>query len=510
MKKMALILMVLTILGKIFGLARDLTLSYFYGTSNISDAYFISLSIPFVIFVLLGNGISTAYIPLYSKIENERGDGQSLQYTNNLLHILMLLCTLFVGIGFLFTKPIVFLFASGFDAETMNLTVQFTRVSLLGIYFTALIYVCKSYLQIKGSFVIPGLISLPLNTIIVASIFISAKTDVMVLAYGTLIATISQLLMMVPSVIKSGYRYQFSFDLRDPHIKTMALIALPVMLGVSVNQINALVDNTLASNIVEGGVSALNYAFKLNGFIQGIFVASIMTVMFPMISKMAAENNLESLKSYVSEALVGIKLLVIPATVGAVVFAEEIVALLFGRGAFDAKALMLTSQALLFYSIGMLGFGMRDILARAFYAMHDTKTPVINSVLAVLLNIVLSVSLSPFLGIGGLALATSISALFCTFLLWGSLRRKIGDLHLRRVLLTFLKIIGASLVMGAVAKVMFHGLIDPLSQNAAVAVAIACGAGLYFVIIRHANIPEVDLISKQLREKLWKRGKTGA
>src|SRR5699024_3854161 len=175
-----------------------------------------------------------------------------------------------------------------------------------------------------------------------------------------------------------------------------------------------LVDRTIASRVVEGGITALNYANRLNGFIQGIFVLSISTALYPMISKMAAENNMQGLKKSVAEAISGINLLVIPATVGSMVFAEPVVMLLFGRGAFDSNAISLTTAALFYYSIGMLGFGLREVLSRAFYSLQDTKTPAINAAIAVVINIVLNIVLSKFMGIGGLALATSISAIVCT------------------------------------------------------------------------------------------------
>jgi putative peptidoglycan lipid II flippase len=192
-------------------------------------------------------------------------------------------------------------------------------------------------------------------------------------------------------------------------MKEMILIALPVILGTAVNEINVLVDRTLASRITVGGISALNYAKRLNGFVQGLFVVSVTTVLYPMISKMAAEGNMKRLKAYLAEAVSMVNLLVIPATVGAMIFAREIVALLFGRGAFTIEAVAMTSSALFYYSIGMTAFGLKNVLTRGFYSLQDTRTPMINASIAVITNIVLNIILSRFLGIGGLALATSIS-----------------------------------------------------------------------------------------------------
>lgn len=286
------------------------------------------------------------------------------------------------------------------------------------------------------------------------------------------------------------------------HIINIAQIALPVILGASVNQINILVDRTLASGLAVGGMSAPNYANRIGGFVQGMVIASISTVMYPMTSKMAAEKNIAGLKSTISEAIIMINLLVIPATIGAMLFAEPIVNLLFGRGAFDLDALTMTTSALFLYSIGMIGYGLRQIMSRAFYSVQDTKTPVINAIIAVVINIILNIILSRLMGIGGLALATSISALVCTGLLFISFRKKMGAFGLKDIVVSGIKIISASLVMGIVAKLTNQFLQEYVSANLALLVAIGIGAGIYFVMILFMKIKEVDTMIDAVKGRL--------
>lgn len=502
MKKTAILLMILTIISKVFGFAREIVLSYFYGASNISDAYLISLTIPSVIFGFIGSGISTGYIPMYSKIEGEHGVGEGNRFTNNFINLLIILCTIIVIFGLLYTEEIIRLFASGFQGETLALAVKFTKISLLGMYFTGLISVFSGFLQLKGNFTIPALIGFPLNFFTIIFIFLSYKTNIMALAIGSVVATATQLILLLSFVHKEGYRYKFVFNIKDEHIKNMLYIALPVIIGVSVNQINVLIDRTLASSIVEGGITALNYANRLNGFVQGLFVASISTAMYPMISKMAAEDNMDGLKKAVSEGINLINLLVIPATIGSMIFAAPAVRFLFARGAFDDRALSLTSSGLFYYSIGMIGFGLREILSRAFYSLQDTKTPVINASIAVVINIVLNIILSKFLGIGGLALATSISAIFCTGLLFISLRKKIGSFGMKNITISFIKILFASLLMGLVSKFCFNTLINNISQNLSFILSIGIGVVVYFVIICFMRIEDVDNMVGMLKVRL--------
>lgn len=505
MKRTAILIMTITILSKLFGFARDVTLSYFYGASNISDAYLISLTIPTAIFGIIGAGIATGYIPMYSKIEQIKGSEEGNIYTNNLVNILMLICTIIVILGFLFTEPIVKLFALGFEGETLKVAIQFTKIGLVGIYFTTLTSIFTGFLQLKGNYFIPALVGLPLNLFIVLSIYFSTKSNIVLLAVGSVLAVISQLFLLLPFAYKKGYKYKFAFNIKDEYMVSMAYLVLPVIIGVSVNQINVLVDKTIASSIAMGSISALNYANKINGFVQGIFVLSITTALYPMISKMAAENNIDGLKKSVSEAINGINLLVIPATVGSMIFAKPVVMLLFGRGKFDTGALAMTSIALTFYSVGMLGFGLREVLSRAFYSLQDTKTPAINAAIAVVLNIILNIILSRFMGIGGLALATSISAIFGTLLLFISLRKKIGAFGMKDITISFIKILGASLVMGLIAKLAFNSINAHASQNLALIVGIGIGAVVYGLIIYFIKIEEVDVLVRAVKKKLGDR-----
>jgi len=505
MKKTAFVLMVITIVSKIVGFGREIVLSYVYGASAITDAYLISQTIPAVIFSFISAGIATGFIPLYSRILNERGQIEANRYTNNLTNTLLLLSSVIVVFVLSFTQPIVKIFASGFSGETLELAIRFTRISVFGVYFTALLNIFAGFLRLHENYIIPALVGLPMNLVIIASLFISTKTNIYVIAVGSVVATASQLLLLIPFVRKTGYRYQPILNLRDEYIKMMVYIALPVVAGQSVNQINVLVDRILASGIAVGGISALNYANRLNGFVQGLFVASISSVMYPMISKMAAENNIKGLKASISEAISVINLLVIPATIGAMIFSKEIVTLLFGRGAFTPEAIDMTANALFYYSIGMIAFGLRDILSRAFYALQDTKTPMINAAIVVVINIILNLALSRYLGIGGLALATSIATIVGTLLFFVTLRKKIGGFGLKEITISFIKICMASIIMGILAWSTYQILETKINSNISLILAIGVGALSYFIFIYFMKIPEVDRTIKTVKSRLGKK-----
>lgn len=505
MKKTSIMLMCLSILSKVFGFGKDVVLSYFYGASSVSDAYLISLTIPSVVFSFVGAGISTGFIPMYSKIASEEGEEKANKFTCNLINILILVCITITIFGLIFTSQLVGFFASGFEGETLQMAIVFTRISLLGINASAVIYIISPFLQLKGNYVIPAIIGLPMNIVIIISIFISSQTNVVLLSVGSLIATFSQLILLFPSIKKNKLRYQFTYNIKDKHIMAMLLIAIPIIIGTSVNDVNVLVNRTIASSLEVGTISALNYAGKLNAFVKGIFVLSITTVLYPTIAKMAAEGNIIGFKRNVSQSIVSISLLVIPVSVGAMVFAEPIVSLLFGRGAFDSNAIRMTSTALYFYSIGMLWTGLREVLSKAFYSLQDTKTPVINATIGVVINIILNLILTQYMGIGGLALATSISALVTTILLYVSLRKKIGFLDTKKTSKSLIKIVISTLIMTIISFSLFKILSSSINESASLIGAIIVGAVTYAIVIIVLKVDGVDELVQGIKNKVSSR-----
>ena len=505
MKTTALLLMILTIISKIVGFGRELALSYTYGASSISDAYIIALSIPQVIFGMIIAGIVAGYIPMYSKLKTQKGDIEANKFTNNVLSLLTVFSSMVLVIGLVFTEPIVKIFATGFGPAALQQTVQFTKISFFGILFTGIVAILSGYLQVNGQFLIPELLGFPLNILVISFIFFSKGRSPNYLILGFVLGALAQLLFLIPSLFKNGYTHKFRIDLKSKNIRDLALMSVPIVLGSSVHQINVLIDRTIASRLATGGISALNYAERLNGFVQGIFVVSIVTVLYPLISKMVASGNLKAVKKSVSEALVSISLLVVPVTVGILLFSTQIVTLLFGYGAFDDRAIAITSSALFFYSIGMIAIGFQNVLVKVFYSMEDATSPVLISALGVAVNITLNLVFAKLLGVGGLALATSLAGIFVTILLFIKLRKKIGAFGMRETVQTFVKIVGASLVMGLGARVSYSFFLTQMGGTLSFVGAVLVGIIIYFTLISFLNIKEVKELMGALKNKMKSR-----
>lgn len=502
MKKNIAIIIFITIFTKLLGFGREIALTYFYGASNISDVYLIAQTIPSTLFALIGTGLATTFIPIFNKVQKEKGEDSAMRFTSNVINLVMIFCSFLVLLVLVFTPQVVKIFASGFDGATLTLAVNFTRISVMGIYFTALIYILNAYLQLKNEFIIPALISLPMNLVLILFYAVASRNNDVLLAYGLFLSILIQFLFILPTVVKNRFKYYALVDFKNNYVREMLIFAVPVVLGTSVNQLNVLVDKNIASSIVVGGISALNYADRLSGFVYGLFVIPVVTVIYPSISKLAIKDDLAGLKKVVNESLVSMSLLIIPASVGAMVLARPIIEFLFMRGEFNEQAAVLTSQALFYYAISMLAYGFRDVLTRVFYSINDSKTPTMNAIIGVILNIVLNLILSRFMGISGLALATSISAIATAGLLFMSLHKKKFSLGFRESLLKIIKILFAALVMGALAQGAFSFLSARTASSISLLATIAVAGVIYLSIIWLFRFEEVEKIIGLIRLKL--------
>ena len=249
---------------------------------------------------------------------------------------------------------------------------------------------------------------------------------------------------------------------------------------------------------------------KLNGFVSGLFIASIVTVIYPMLSRISCKNNRDEFINSIVKSINSVILLVLPISIGAIVLATPIVRILFERGEFDARATSMTAIALIMYSIGMVAFGLRDILGKVFYSLQDTKTPMINGVLAMSMNIVLNIILVRYLEIAGLSLATSISAIICIFLLFNSLNKKIGYFGQDMIIKTTLKSIVSALIMGIVTY-FGYDLISSILGNGfiyeviSLFASILLGAIVYGALVIVLKVEEVSIIMEMINKKILKK-----
>lgn len=458
-KRIAFIIVMVTLLSKFIGFFRDVILANYYGASAISDAYIIALTIPGVIFAFIGVSISTSFIPIYTNIFKNEGLRPADNFLNNLISIFFILCTIIVIIVTIFTEQFVKVFALGFDKDTLEMAITFTRISVYSIYFSMMTHIYSAYLNIKEDFLTPALMGIPFNIILIVSIVVGANTSEIILPIGIILSIATQFLFIKLALNRRKYRFEFKINFKDRHLKEILILSLPVILGVSVNQINILVDRSIASYISVGGISMVNYSSKLNDFILGLFVLSLLSIVFPKMANYSADGKVIELKKLLLDFLKSINLILIPLIFFIASFSYQIVSVVYGRGAFDENAVTYTSLLLKFYIVGLIAVAYREVITKVFFSLKDTKTPTINAIIGLTVNIILNIYLTILYGIVGLAIATSIAACVTVLLLFITLPKKIGEIKFTEIFLSILKVSSIASIVSFTSNFLYKYLI---------------------------------------------------
>lgn len=503
----ALTLMIITIISKITGLLREQFTSYFLGTGSLADIYSTASNIPFTIFGFIVAGVGTSFIPIYNKIKKERGMKSADEYTSNLVNILVVVSLIIIGLTVIFAPWIVKIFAVGYGGEKLRLTVQFTRIISFATTTALVSSVYIGYLNLKGSFVVPAMTGIIMNVLNIITFLIAYKfNNFFIIAFGFLISDILKYVFFPKSLRKEHYKHGWGLDFKDEHIKMMISMSIPIIISIAAVDLSTIVDQSLATIVskgAHGAVSSLRYSVLILQLISGVIVVSIATAIFPKMSDYAVENKLPQLKKTLMESVMFAQLLVIPAMIGAMVLVKPIVSIIFERGVFDAESTKITAHVLYFYLPTLLGHSIRDLMVRANYSLRNIKTPVRITVIEQVLNIVLSVIFSSFMGVAGLALGTSIATILGGIMMTYKFRKKYGKINLRNFLISTIKVIVASLIMGIFTYTSYNYLAEfghAISFIGSVLISII----IYAIIIILMRIPEVKKLINQIYRKLKK------
>lgn len=447
------IITVAILAAKGLGMLRDIIFAKLYGTSIQSDAFLSASRLPLLFFDLtLGAAVLSTFIPIFNRhLQEDRK--KAFQFANTFLNMILIISGLFCILGILFAPNLVKVFTPGFEESTFTLATQLLVIMLPTAVFTAVAYVFVGILQSLDEFTIPAIISLVSNGgVIIYLLFFNRYFGIYGMAFALLIAWSLQILVQVPSLIKKGYRYQFHLNFREDGLKDVFRMALPILMSSWVQPICILINTRFASFLGEGSIAALDYANKLYILLVGVFTFAITNYIFPSLSRMSGAEDYEGFSRTMRTAFSAMLALIMPIAVGMALFAEPIVRVVYERGEFDSGSVATTSAALAFFSLGMIGLGINEILNKAYYAMKDGKTPMYAAIWGIGINVVLAYLLFTYtpMGVRGLALAASISSVIIAFVLMVKMQKKINFFN-REMLLTIFKIMVAAAIMGLAA-----------------------------------------------------------
>lgn len=476
-----------TLLSRILGFVRDIIIAKFFGTGTAAEAFVVAFRIPNLLRDLVAEGASnSAFVPVFSEYAAKRTKEEFWELANVVLNVMMVVLGAITIIGIAGAPLVVRLIAPGFAADSLkfNLTVGLTRLIFPYMLLIGLAAYSMGVLNSLGHFATPAFGPCLLNISVIVSALIFGE-DVLGLALGVLTGGVLQLALQAPALYGKGLRPSLGVKFYHPAAKRIAALLGPRAIGACVYQINVFVDTMLASlaRIVgEGGVAALYYSNRLVQFPLAIFGISVAQAALPSMSVHAARDDVEKFKETLSFSLRTVFFVMVPASVGLAVLARPITAILFQRGSFNVYSTQITSFALLFYSLGIFAYSGVKVLVSGFYALQDTKTPLKIAAASLVVNIALNLILMFPLKVGGLALATSISALNNFLMLFFALRRKVGAMDGARIASSFLRVSGASALMGAAcfisANILSHGLAFGSSSVKVLSLAVIITVGI--------------------------------
>ena len=488
-----LIITFLSVLKIALGFALQMVLATKFGARMEMDAYLAASTIPTLITMVLLSSLNVTSVPVFVEYTVKRDESESWRIASSFINLALLVLAAVALAGILGANWLVRLTVPGFgiEGEAFTLTANLLRVLFPSIVFSGMAGLLSSVYYSQRKFTLPSLAP-ALNGLLVLLVTfgLASQLSVMSVAIGTLVGSVAQFGLLLP-IMLTGKRYHFRLDYRHPGVVKISRLMLPLVLGAIFYKANTVVERFIASGMAEGGISYLGYAFKMANILVTLAAQGFAVSLLPLMSEYAAAKDREGLRKTVSMGIRLVMFVVTPLVVGVAILRVPMIRLLFERGAFDHRATVGTAWALLCYLGWVYAGGIGAILTSAFYSLQETYTVVKVGIIGMLLEIVLAIVLSQFMGYAGLALALSVVAMINVVVFIVILRKRLKGIDGKHIFSSQIKVLFSSMAMAGVLLVGAYSL-----QTAAgalghsgllvlsVSVPTIAGVASYFAVTR--------------------------
>ena len=500
-----------TFLSRILGLVREQVFAAQFGAGFAVDAFQVAFRIPNLLRDLFAEGaMSAAFVPTLSRAQERSGPEAALRLANLVINFLLVVVSAICLVGILAAPWIVRVLAPGFASVPgkLELTTLMTRIMTPFLVLVSTAAAVMGFLNTRRVFFIPAVAPAMLNLALIASGFLIAPIcprfglePIVGMAFGTLLGGLGQLWVQVPALRAQGYRWRPQVSFRDPDVLRMVSLMTPAAVGIAAVQVNNFVSTFLASMLVEGSVSWLNYAYRLMQLPIGLFGVAVATVTLAEVARHAAQKNMAGLKETLSFSLRLVLLLTLPATLVLIALARPIVALLYQHGKFGASDTVETAKALWAYAVGLAAFSAVRVMVPAYYSLGMARIPVTISFISIGVTVGLNFLLMGPMRHAGLALATSIGSVLNFALLFWTLRSKIGAIGGRMLAFAAARIAAAAALAGGAAWFTARAVEGVTGLESLAARLAVVGAGLAaaaVVFVGAATILRVEELQRLL------------
>ncbi|MDD4599651.1 MAG: murein biosynthesis integral membrane protein MurJ [Negativicutes bacterium] len=473
-------------LGKLLGFLREVAYAKYFGATSLMDAFVVANMIPITFGGILQIGMITAFIPIYSQYVSQNRINDARNLINTLITTLVLILTAICSISFLSAETIIKIISPGFNQETVSMAASLFQILLPIVVMSALLGVFSAVQQAEEEFFFPPFAGLVYNFSVIAFLVaFHSYFDIQAIAMAVSLGVLLQVMIQWIGLRRIGIRLKFNIDIKNEGVIRVFSLAIPLGLWASVDYLNLFTVRILASSLPEGSISALSYANGLNTATVAMLIIPFLTVLYPRLSTLYFSGDEKKYLNTLSLAIRMILFIMIPLMAYLILFSKPIIQILFERGAFTPQATALTVTALQFFTLGLLGTGIIELLNRAFYAQQDTKTPVIVSFIIVSVNLCMGIILINYLSHGGLALANSIANSIGMLILVIILKRRMIFLEKRQIAVSMIKVIVACFFMVGFSGLMFQYLENvmlALGLPLRLSIASLVGAGTYIAV----------------------------
>ena len=509
---------VATGLSRVAGLAREIVASSYFATSGAFSAFTLAFQIPNLLRSLFADAaLGAAFVPVFTELLEKGKRKDAYRLASTLFFLIAAVLTAMTALAMLLT-PLVLPpitgdeFSRGLDDLAVGLTqLMFPIVVLLGIN-GLLVGILNAY----DHFSVPAFSPVVWNLVILGFLIgarglFEGDDELYAYAIGILVGTVVQLTMAIPVLHRLGFRLTLSFDLRSPLIRRVLVLMLPVTIGLGLINFNLLINSTLGTLVSESAPRAIDAAFRLYMLPQGLFSVAIATVLFPALSRLAARDDRDGLRSLMSTGLRQIFLLLIPAAAITLVLAEPITRLVYEHGEFGPRDTDRVAEALVWFSLSLPFSGANLLLTRTFFSLQRPWAPTAVAVASLAINVAVSVALYEPFGIAGIVIGTVVSTAATTVAQGARLRKELGRLEVRATLTAVLKMLVAAAALAVVAYLAWRGLDELLGRGLAaqfvsVGVAIAAGTAAYVAIVLATRVAEAEYLRALVAGRLRRRG----
>ncbi len=486
------------------GFVRDMIRAAYFGTSVANDAYVGAYTLFYIPILLLTSMITSTMIPLYIDARAEGGIRKANRFASNTINIFSLIAIAISALMMVFSRPLCQLIFQGYDQQRLDMTVHMANIMMPSLVFVLISTMLSSVLNATKHFVAAQMAGFGLSIGMIGStVFLSPVLGPDALAWGIFIAGILQALILVPG-LRKDFHYSMTFRPKDERFRKVISLGLPALMSMAVTEMSHTVDQAISSTLGKGSISALDYGYRLIAFITGVIGVPIVTIMFSKMSERESAKDRDGIKAIAMQSVEVLLMVLLPVVVLCCVLSDDIIRLVYTRGAFNEESMYLTSGVFFCYLLGVVSFCVSDLLNRAFHSMQKTKLTMWVSLFVMISNAGISILIAHYIGVNGLALGTVISSFMGTAILFVQMRRHLGRLGLKKVAGEIAKVLVAGMAAMAVSLAL-RNLMGGRNDIVQVLLRLAAvgGSGLivYLTVLKLLGARQLSFLGDIVRRR---------